>query len=193
MKKFTAYLVLLFLLSASNLFAANIASKSSGGLWSDATTWVGGVVPGSADDVTINGTVYAYNSSCNHLTISSGSALLNRDGYSVTISIHENLSNTGTIANNTSGTLYVDVHGDLYNAGVFKPYELDFRGENNHEISQSINKNIEASRVYVDKAKDTLIFKSSVTFIKSDRKRVQCQRPFQNKWIRFETGFLQSL
>jgi hypothetical protein len=167
MKKFTAYLVLLFLLSASNLFAANIASKSSGGLWSDATTWVGGVVPGSADDVTINGTVYAYNSSCNHLTISSGSALLNRDGYSVTISIHGNLSNTGTIANNTSGTLYVDVHGDLYNAGVFKPYELDFRGENNHEISQSINKNIEASRVYVDKAKDTLIFKSSVTFIKS--------------------------
>src|SRR5215217_3683074 len=51
--KFALFISFLALLSFSSL-GATISSTTSGGNWSAATTWVGGVVPTAGDDVVIN-------------------------------------------------------------------------------------------------------------------------------------------
>lgn len=84
--------------------AAIITSTSSGGNWNDPTTWVGGIVPRSTDDVVIatNATVLmdAVNTSSGilSLTVSSGSTLqTSSSAGNIRFYIKGNITNNGTI------------------------------------------------------------------------------------------------
>jgi len=89
-KKVKILLFILLLIFANNdqLFSANISAKATG-YWNATTTWSGGVVPGSADNVTI-GSSYSVtvseNVSCNNLTINNKvNNIVIADGVSLTI------------------------------------------------------------------------------------------------------------
>ncbi len=83
MKKIFYKLFLIFLVAASFTAAQTIYSNGTGGgLWSDPSTWQGGVVPTVNDDVFINGvdSVYtAAGASCNSLSLYSGGSFWNRN------------------------------------------------------------------------------------------------------------------
>ena len=65
-------LIISVLLSSNSIFA-QVESTGFGGLWSDGATWIGGIAPGPADDVIINGPVIIDGSvPCNNMIISAG-------------------------------------------------------------------------------------------------------------------------
>jgi fibronectin type 3 domain-containing protein len=101
---------LLLFVFAPATWAATITSTASGGLWSATTTWSGGAVPGTADDVVIattSGNQVQLNSSSTVLsvTINSGATLgLNDGATSRTLTLTGNLVNNGTITLGTGAT-----------------------------------------------------------------------------------------
>jgi len=71
------FLPALLLLAAAHAWGAAIVSTATGGGWNATGTWVGGVVPGSGDDVTIaDGATVAINTttSINSLTVGQGAS-----------------------------------------------------------------------------------------------------------------------
>jgi hypothetical protein len=166
MKRLTKLILIVFTIALGySLDAANISSKSSGGDWTDKNTWVGGVVPGSADNVTINGTVAVYNNSCNNITISSGATLTNRDGYSTTLDVNGDFTNNGFVIN-TNASLYLNLYSDLYNAGTYYPYSTVFKSGSKHEVSQASGKYFEG-RYYTEDTVASIVFTSDVEFRKA--------------------------
>ncbi|WP_159517808.1 beta strand repeat-containing protein, partial [Sunxiuqinia indica] len=86
--------------------AGTITSVSTGGLWSDPTSWVGGVVPGAGDDVIIaNGTTITVDSdvTCQSITINGGGSLVVNN--STTLTVTGDWDNSGTFNSGTSGTV----------------------------------------------------------------------------------------
>ncbi len=92
----TIYKVLLILFfvisSGAGLFAQTITSSAAGGNWSATATWVGGVVPGPANDVIIasgaNNVTVNVAASCANLTIGSGATrgrLYHNTGMALTV------------------------------------------------------------------------------------------------------------
>ncbi len=109
------FLSFLLLLSFSNKLQAQISSTAAGGPWNSTATWVGGVIPGSTDDVIIVGgatvTVDAGTNACQNLTI------------------------TGTL--DFDPAVNLDVNGDWTNNGSFNAGtgSVTFRGAGNSTIS----------------------------------------------------------
>ncbi len=91
--KFAVLVILFFVLSSGvNLFAQTITSSTAGGPWSAAGTWIGGVVPGPANDVIIasggNNVTVDVAASCANLTIGSGATrgrLYHNTGMALTV------------------------------------------------------------------------------------------------------------
>lgn len=81
LKKLSHAIAILFcVLWAPALHAATIESTATGGSWTSTSTWVGGVVPGSTDDVVIatttgNSVTLSAGTTCNSLTVNLGATL----------------------------------------------------------------------------------------------------------------------
>ncbi len=128
--------------------AQTITSKSSGGIWEDVNTWIGGVVPGSNNDVIINGTVSVTNSNsgCSNLAINTGCVLQNGGGLGwVTLHVNGSLTNNGTIRNNPGGNeLWLSIGGDIVNNGTWKNRRIYLDSKKVQYISQSTGKMFES-------------------------------------------------
>jgi hypothetical protein len=122
----------ILLFSVSLVEAAPISSTAAGGNWSATGTWVGGVVPGSGDDVTIvntaNVTVDISNAACATLNINSGSgsgtATLTFNNSSVltvsgTITIGAGGSRAGSIIMTNGGTWKIGGTVTINNLNTF--------------------------------------------------------------------------
>ncbi|MCF6342631.1 MAG: LamG domain-containing protein [Bacteroidales bacterium] len=100
---------------------AQISSTTFGGNWNSTATWIGGIIPGSSDDVLIQGDVnVTTGASCAQLTINSGVRLQNLIGSNITLDVYGTISNSGTIGNNTSGSFSIDARGDISNNGIWE-------------------------------------------------------------------------
>jgi hypothetical protein len=122
----------MFLSFASVVEAADISSTAAGGNWNAPGTWVGGMVPGSADNVTIVGnstvTVDVNNAACATLTVNSatnnatGTLSFNANsvltvGGAVTIGGTGNRN--GAVIMTSGGTLQIGGAVTLNNGGTF--------------------------------------------------------------------------
>ncbi len=115
----------------SNVVLSNISSTAAGGVWSSPSTWVGGVVPGSGDNVTIVGgaaVLIDTAASAGTLTVGTGAApaVLTFDPFAArSLSVAGDLTiNGATDILTTPGTGTVTNHsltvgGSLINNGIF--------------------------------------------------------------------------
>ncbi len=141
-----------------------ITSTSSGGNWSDTTTWVGYVVPTESNDVVIAGNVYVdMEAKCKNLTVNSGKTLT-RDGYSRTLYVTGDLTNNGVI---TKESFTIDIAGNAINNGVWELGGIRFSGTNDNTISMAAGKSYDKMTIIKSDTNSYLI-------IGSDSKYNQC-------------------
>jgi hypothetical protein len=126
---------------------AQIHSTAVGGYWNDPGTWVGSVIPGSGNDVVIEGPVILASASgytiltehCKDLTITATGSLKNGDygGGSGTypLEVTGNVVNNGTVANGPSDALKIFISGDLENNNIWMPSLTEFQSSDNHNLS----------------------------------------------------------
>jgi hypothetical protein len=134
---------------------SQIVSAPGGGLWNSGTTWLGGNIPGPADNVVIQSTVSVNGNACNNILITSVGVLQNSNSNSYLLTVNGNLTNEGTISNNTSYALSLNVVGNVNNTGIMSNYTLTLTGSGNQQIAstQSISianltKNNTSGRAY---------------------------------------------
>ena len=140
--KLTLVFLLGLFLSFSSL-ASTIISTGAGGAWSTTTTWVGGVVPGTSDDVVINGPVYVNGSYiCASVTINSSGNLLNA-AYNYTLSVTGNVTNNGTVSKDPGWNFSFYIGGNIVNNGLWKPYQTLLNGTSNQYLSCGSGKKFE--------------------------------------------------
>ena len=105
-----------------------ISSTVTGGNWNSTSTWVGGNVPTSADDVTIvNGATVTLDASgtCNSLVVGGGtSGILAIKPYTLTITLDMTISANGTVNMDAAGGAVgnISIGGSLSNNGTLDLY-----------------------------------------------------------------------
>lgn len=142
-----------FLLAAARTICANdISSTATGGSWNSGSTWVGGVVPTSSDNVTIvSGAIVTGIGSNNSLllagtlqygagggggtiaqdlTINSGATLSCTTAAASSLTVNGNIINDGTF-NMTGSATTVIVSGSITNNSSFRVRQLTFSGSSN--------------------------------------------------------------
>ena len=154
MKKFT---MLWMLLLAAGMAFGQITSTSSGGYWSDTTTWIGHVVPTESNDVVIAGKVYVnMEAKCKNLTVNSGDTLT-RDGYGRTLYVTGDLTNNGVI---TKGDFTIDITGNVTNNGTWELGTIRFSGTNDNTITMASTKSINSTTIIKSDTNSFLIIGS---------------------------------
>ena len=149
-----------------------ITSTTNGGLWHEASTWIGGVIPTSTDDVIIDGTV-KYNSpwpasislECMNITINSGDSLFCDDfgPYGVILKIGGDIINNGTISQD--GSYFhsiITVMGNITNYGDFSNVTLWMQSDLDQSITST--NQIEVYEIEMKNGQN-LIAGSDLTFI----------------------------
>lgn len=157
MKKIICFLALIAMISID--VHAQIHSTSTGGYWNDRNTWVGGTIPGSSNDVIIEGPVILASASgytilteyCNNLTITETGSLKNGDyggGSGIyPLEVSGNVVNNGTVTLGPNDLLKIYISGDLENNNIWMPYMTEFRTSNNHNLSLKAGKSF-GSRIF---------------------------------------------
>ncbi|MCB0822793.1 MAG: hypothetical protein KDC09_08870 [Bacteroidales bacterium] len=155
--------VLLFHYSAYT----QIHSTSAGGNWGDYTTWIGGIIPGAADDVVINGMVDCNsNPSCNNILITSAGTIRN-DYYSGSLTVNGNITNNGSVQNYSYGfTLYIK--GDIVNNGNWSNYYTRPNGIGDQTVSCLNGNNFSGNQFNNEKPSGNLHFSGTVNFENCD-------------------------
>ena len=122
-------------------FSQTVTSTTSGGYWTATTTWIGGVLPTSTDNVVINGRViYNLSPTCNNLTINSGDTLFG-GASNYTLTINGSVTNNGALMRDPSSWYtYVDIKGNIINNGGWSPYLTYFSGTTTQTISCGVGK-----------------------------------------------------
>jgi hypothetical protein len=152
MKKIILLSVMLSILSIN--LHAQIHSSPVGGYWNSPGTWEGGIIPGSANDVIIEGPVVLASVSgytilteyCKNLTVTAAGSLKNGDygggsgAYPLVVS--GNVVNNGTVANGPSDALKILISGDLENNNIWMPYLTEFQFSDNHNLSLAAGKTL---------------------------------------------------
>jgi hypothetical protein len=129
--------------------AGNIACNGAGGNWSSTSSWVGGVVPGAGDNVTIgSGCTITLDATTGvfGLTVQSGGTFEFESATARTLTVTLAVSNSGTMRSNATGTVTTHqliVGTDLTNNGVLDfstnadtaGAELRFTGAANNSFS----------------------------------------------------------
>lgn len=139
MKKITIVIVAMLFV---NISFGQIISTTNGGNWNESSTWIGGVVPGSNDDVVIDGTVYHNNKSdaCKNMTVNADKVLttLNASVNGWPLKIMGDLINNGSIKNNDEGNwLQISINKNIINNGLWTNYGVALIGETDQMISGS--------------------------------------------------------
>jgi len=115
-----------------------ITSTTTGGNWSEAGTWVGGVVPTASDNVIIDGDVVVdQTSECADLTVNTGNILRSGTGFYQNLTVNGVLSNAGTIQDNGDTELNLILKGNLNNSGLIENDDIMFEGAADQYISMS--------------------------------------------------------
>jgi|GEM_PF-4394010 len=116
-----------------------IVSTTAGGNWTDASTWIDGVVPATDDDVIIQGPVIVNASrTCNNLTVLETGLLENGSNY-ITLTVKGIINNQGVIRRASSYWLSVKAHKDIHNSGNMSFRELQLAGEVDQTLYQNGN------------------------------------------------------
>ncbi len=162
MKKFLLLLIVAFF--AWRSFAATVNSTVSGGNWNATTTWIGGVVPASTDDVILNGPVVVNGFfTCRNLTIQANANMVNHAA-NTNLTINGNLVNNGTVSNDpTLWVFTVIVNGNLTNNGTWKPIRTQLGATSAQVISASVGKWFEGEFTILN-ASNTVSLGSNVAF-----------------------------
>jgi hypothetical protein len=112
--------LILFLFSFKPLFSATIISTATGGSWSSASTWVGGIVPTSTDDVVIASgatvTLSDNNLSVASIVINGALTVAQNIFFTVNGNVTVNNGDSFSMASGGSGQTLI-VKGDFYNYG----------------------------------------------------------------------------
>ncbi|HOX26008.1 MAG TPA: hypothetical protein PLL30_09405 [Candidatus Krumholzibacteria bacterium] len=129
-------LALVLAFGATVAAAATITSTAAGGLWSANATWIGGIVPGSGDDVVLAGPVtIAGTAICRSLAVNQSGSLAGAfAGPSNKLQVSGAVTNDGVI-DDGSFNLFLEVGGDLHNAGVWANYQTTLTGPAPRSVS----------------------------------------------------------
>ncbi len=130
--------IILFVLFISAL-SADIVSSGIGVNWSDPLSWIGGIVPGPDDNVTINHTIQInYSASCHSLNVTGSGTVYNYPYSNFSLNVLGNLSNAGSIVNHPyGGLLLLRFNGHLTNTGTLTPHMIYLGGSSNQQLANS--------------------------------------------------------
>ncbi|MEM4326166.1 MAG: T9SS type A sorting domain-containing protein [Candidatus Pacearchaeota archaeon] len=166
LKSFNLLLSFFFILDIHS----QIVSKPEGGIWSNASTWIGDVVPSNTDSVVIQGNVSITNSvECNQLVILSGASLSNAEGSCGEVRVNKNFQNYGTVYTQNPNyycygfTLSIICRGNITYVGNLRPQKLIIAQSGEHHFYNPGKDTISCSVVFSDSAilscHDNLILK----------------------------------
>lgn len=121
--KYSWICLLMFYLG--QLQGATITSRSTGGNWATATSWIGGTIPTYGDDVIINSsiTVTSWGTTCKSTTINTTGTLT----INALFTVSENITNNGTINGNTWNSR-INCGGTISNNGEWTTHEIYING-----------------------------------------------------------------
>jgi len=167
-EKATKWMVILCftLFSSFNSIAqTTITSTSSGGLWNAGSTWVGGNIPSTGNDVIINGLVKINGTfTCNNITVNSSGSIMNEWGYSPNFTVNGKFTNNGTVTKLPEGySLYLKILGDIENNGTWTPDQTYLSGNSDQIIKQASGKSFQGYFQTTDNV-GQIVLGSDVTF-----------------------------